>query len=44
MKRKERSLPQERHLWTAHGARFVSLLLVEGIAAFVQSINLGNNK
>jgi len=39
-----RSLPKERHFWTAHDAGIISLLLVESIAAFIQCINLWDDE
>lgn len=33
-------LPQQRRLRTAHGAGLVPFLLVEGVAAFIQGVNL----
>lgn len=34
------SIPEQRYLWTAYDTGIVALLFVEGIAAFVQSIDL----
>lgn len=37
---RKRCIPKKRDLWTAHDTGIIALLFVEGIAAFVQCVDL----